>query len=187
MRAIRDVQPATTLGQDLASFLRYFVHPVQTVSLLPRWTLTRILIFHFSSLFLLGAVAGIFPWPNSPLHFWLSVILLPTLGTLSWLILALILKLAIPLAVDQRPGFHAVLILALLTQLPLYVTRLFIPVSGLIMTVGFAMSAMILTVGLTENFKVPKKKSMMIVACLYSLAFILWFGSYMQTRELQPF
>ncbi len=181
---VREVRPATTLAQDIKSFLRFFYQPVETMRHLPFLNLPRLLAFHFGSLIAIGALSGIFPLGSNVLHFWLSVTLLPILGTLSWLILSVILRLAVPLAGGPAPDWQALITLTLFGQLPLFLSRILIPITGLVMIFGFAMSAGLLVVGLTENFKVPKNKSAVMIGCLYSVAFLLWLGSYLQTRSI---
>ncbi len=160
------------LVQDLQFLFGFFKNPLVGIRSVPSWSwpsqLIFLLILSAGTGFLTGLVAksflallaGLFILPLSAI-----VLVLITSGFFYYVALFVF---------DRQLPFQKLSALVLLASVPTFFLNIISPLIGLASLVGLGLSALLLMVGLVENFKLPKKPTIKIVAALYAVILLLW-------------
>lgn len=151
---------------------RFVVHPSTEIARLPQWTLPRLLLVHALLALLSGVLAGLVP-PS----FWRilqGLILFPVLVSVLGALLSAFFYYYFQLFERRTVSFLKLLTLVYFANWPFFLFHIpaaYFPPSDLL---GLAMSAMLLMIGLSENFQLEKKRSVRLVGALFALLFLLW-------------
>lgn len=166
--------------EAIAYLKKYFRHPLEEIARLPDWTLRQVIVVHGLLALISGILAGLFPpgvWKILQ-----GLILFPILVTVMATLLSAFLYYYFQIFEKRTVSFVRIFTLVAFANLPFFLfhipSSLFAP-SDLF---GLAMAAMLLAVGLTENFSLEKKRSIRLIGLLFGLLFLLWLGEKVINR-----
>ena len=154
------------------SLKRFLLQPIREISQLPNWTLSRTLAVQALTSALSGVIAGLLPL--SLWRFLNGLIFFPFLVTVMTAVLASFFYYVFQILDRRTVPYTRLLNLVFFANLPyliFHVSSSLFPFADLI---GLSMSALLLTVGLSENFNLEKKRAMKWVGFIFVLLFILW-------------
>lgn len=159
-------------SETLKTLKDFFRHPVQEIARLPEWPLRRVLVLQALCAAISGAAAGLFPpglWKLLQ-----GLILFPILVTVMSTLLACFFYYSFQIFERRTVSFVRLLNLVFFANLLYFLFHIpssFFPPADLI---GLGLEAILLVVGLTENFALERKKSFRIVGVVFGLLFLLW-------------
>jgi hypothetical protein len=80
--------------------------------------------------------------------------------------------------------FKQIYILILFADIPFFLFQVASEILPPITLVGFAFTALLLAVGLTENFQLEKQKSLRLIGGLFLVVFLIWLWNLIEVRRL---
>lgn len=175
---MRDVTPKDPQNsqipiQKIVQFLIEFAkNPVQSISLLPDWNWASLFVLQIVLAILSGTLAGIIKLNPYAVAF--GIVLMPIVSTIAALLLALFLYYYFQFFEKRTEDFRRIFTLVILSSLPFYVFQILSEYFSPVTLVGFAFTALLAVVGLTENFSVSKKRAYQIVGFLFGLVVVAW-------------
>lgn len=161
--------PIKTIIQFLIEFVK---NPIQNISLLPDWNWTSLFILQIVLAVLSGALAGLIKMAFYAVAF--GIIIMPVVSTIAALLLALFLYYYFQFFEKRTEDFRRIFTLVILSSLPFYIFQILSEYFAPVTLIGFAFTALLAVVGLTENFNVQKKRSYQIVGILFALVISAW-------------
>lgn len=150
----------------------FFRHPLEQIARLPEWTWKRTFAVQAALAAVSGLLAGIFPpgvWKILQ-----GVILFPLLIIVMSSLLASFFYYYFQIFENRTVSFQRLLTLVAFAGLPYFLFHIassFFPPADVF---GLAMMAILLVIGLTENFALEKKRSLRVIAVIFGLLFVLW-------------
>lgn len=159
---------------------------MQEIARLPVWPLSQVLILQALCAGFSGAAAGLFPpglWKLLQ-----GLILFPILVTVMSLLLTSFFYYSFQIFENRTVSFVRLLTLIFFANLPYFLfhipSSLFPPAD----VFGLGMTAILLVIGLTENFALEKKRSLRLVGAVFGLLFLLWLAEKITgiQRERMP-
>lgn len=167
--------------QTLFSYLFALVrNPVQEIQNLPEIRWKTLIIFQFCLNIISVVLSNVLaPYAISMVNITISVVasvLALTLSSLFFYYFFLILY-------NRQLPFIKIFSLVLFANIPFvifHIAAFFFPPADLI---GLAISALLMVVGLVENFQVPKKLATQLIIGLYFIFFLYWAGNLIVSRD----
>lgn len=177
MNNYRDVTPqssSSTSGlKDVCLYLLDFIrHPVEKIKTLPNWHWPLLL-------FTMGAVAGISGFitglfPPSIFRIIAGTLISPLITAFTTYLGTLFIYYYFQIFENQTHPFRKIFTLLFLSNIPFFVLQIGSEIVPPLTLVGFAFTAVLMAVGLTENFNLPKNRSVKLVGLMYVAVFIIW-------------
>lgn len=159
-------------ARTFATLKDFFRHPMQEIARLPEWPLRRVLALQALCAGVSGMAAGLFPpglWKLLQ-----GLILFPILVTVMSAVLACFFYYSFQIFERRTVSMVRLITLIFFANLPYLLfhipSSLFPPAD----IFGLGMAAILLVIGLTENFGLPKKRSLRLVGVVFGLLFLLW-------------
>ncbi|MCB0341905.1 MAG: hypothetical protein H6626_06500 [Pseudobdellovibrionaceae bacterium] len=158
--------------------LLFFRHPFNSVREIPDWNWPTVLLLHTSVVAICGTVSGLIAQSlRATLE---GLILLPISSTVALLILSAVfyyLFLFVHHIELSLRRLFAVMVVASLPYFALYTLQYLIPV---VHPIGFAITGLLIHVGLVSQFDAPKKFTARTIAGIFALLMIMWLGFAIQ-------
>lgn len=157
------------LIQYLFNFLK---NPIQEICLLPNWNWKTLFLVQVVISIISGALAGLIKLNFYRLAY--GIFLMPIVSTVSALILTTFFYYYIQFFENRTESFRKLFIFVILTSIPFYLFQILAEIASFVVLVGFAFSAVLMAVGLVENFQIAKRRAYEIVLLLYGMVFLTW-------------
>ncbi|MBX2989247.1 MAG: YIP1 family protein [Bdellovibrionaceae bacterium] len=170
------------IRESIETLKVFFRHPLEEVARLPDWSWKRTFFTLATIAALSGFLAGLFPpgvWKLLQ-----GLILFPILVTVMSSLLASFLYYYFQIFERRTVSFARLFTLVAFSLFPFFLFHIassFFPPSDLF---GLAMMAILLVVGLTENFGLEKKRSLRLIIVVFGLLFALWLMERVSVRNL---
>lgn len=174
---MRDVSPANheNIFQEILHYLKGFIkNPLKEIGSLPDWTWNRILLMQILLSMISGFLAAIVSLNFGTWKLANGLIVFPFVATIIGLILASFFYYYFQVFEKTTVSFQKLSTMIFLSNTLFY---LFHVVSGHFAfadILGMAFTGMLITVGLTENFQMQKRRALRLVGVLFFLIFIIW-------------
>lgn len=167
---------------EIFSYLkRLLKKPIDTIQEIPQFRLPSLIIVQ--AIICTGSVLVsnlISPYAIQPLTLALSILI--SFAALSFL--ALSIHYFFYWMLHRDLGFRSLYALVLFSWLPFAILHFFYYYLPIVHILGVALSLAMLTVGLSENYRVPRKNSLTISYCLFALFTGIWgWNQYEKTRD----
>lgn len=178
---MRDVTDSdkSPLSQKIKEVIRYLVqflrHPIQEIARLPDWSWQRLLWVQISCAVASGVLASLL----RP-HFFAilaGIIVTPFIATLMVSVLTAFLYYYFQVFEKRTASAQKLFTLAVLSSLPFFILQIASSLIPPITLVGFAFSAMLIAVGLTENFQLEKRKAVRLAIGLFAVVMLVWLAN----------
>lgn len=164
----------------------FFRQPVQEMAKLPDWGLLHTLTVQAACAASSGLITGLFPpglWKIMQ-----GLIFFPILITVMTALFGCFFYYYFQIFERRTVSYARLVTLIFFANLPYF---LFHVASGLFPPadiIGLGMGAILLVVGLTENFGLEKKRSLRLIGFVFGLLFLLWVGEKISSiaRDRDP-
>lgn len=167
--------------RTLVQFLR---HPIAEIKNVPDWPWMRILGLHVILTSVLGAIAGILA-QKSTFSIVIGLFFQPFLTLITLGIMTLFFYYCFQIFAERTiPArqLFTVIFFASIPQMFLRVLEAYVPPITL---VGMAFTALLLLVGFVENFQIPRKLVIRLMAILYALLFTIWVWNQITSSRME--
>ncbi len=167
--------------QNLFIYLSALIrHPVQEIQKLPEIEWKTLLIFQFILTFTSVVLSNILaPYAISLVQVFISL----SAGLIAISLICLFFYYFFLILYEKQLPFIKIFSLVLFAHIPFALFHLasaFFPPADLI---GLGISAILMIVGLVENFRIPKKLATQLMVGLYSIFFIYWSLNLVVSRQ----
>jgi hypothetical protein len=183
-----------------ATFKIFLQNPIAKIGQLPNWSLKKNIVLQFVFASMTGLAAGLIA-PG----FWRimqGLILFPIIVTVMSSLLSCFFYYYFQIFENKTVPYSRLFELVFFADLFYFLFHIaagLFPPADLI---GLSMTALLLIVGLTENFSLERKRAIRLVGVLFSMLFLLWLsekianyqrsrepdslGSFIQERPVEP-
>ncbi|OFZ12780.1 MAG: hypothetical protein A2Z20_06980 [Bdellovibrionales bacterium RBG_16_40_8] len=158
---------------DVINTLRNFLlNPLQNIAQLPDWDWPTLLAFYISMAMACGALAGIISLKIT--QFIAGLIFFPISAIVGSFILAGFFYYTFTFFFHREIAFKNIFTIVAFSLIPFFVVYTFSAIIPPIQLIGFAASGILLTVGLSAQTHIDRKKIIKLVGSIYLLYFIFW-------------
>lgn len=172
----------TDTTQVLKNFFR---HPIEEIARLPQWSLPRTLLTQAACAAASGLLTGLFPpglWKIMQ-----GLIFFPILISVMSLLFGCFLYYYFQLFERRTVSFARLMTLIFFTNLPYFLFHIASAIFPPADIIGLGMGALLLVVGLTENFGLEKRRSLRLIGFIFGLLFLLWIGEKISSMSRDRF
>lgn len=186
MNDYRDVTPKSpyteTAKEVFHYILKYLRHPIEKIKVLPDWNWTVL----FITVVILSMASGVLSGLVPPNFFRLmgGIIISPIVGIVTTSIGSLFIYYYFQVFEKRTCSLRKIFTLILLANIPFFIFQIASELIPPITLVGFAFTALLLAVGLTENFQMEKRRALRLVSILLAIVFILWLWNRIDISRL---
>ena len=171
--------------KSIVFLIWFFKNPIEHIKRLPKWSLRNIVLVHFLFSIASGSVAGLIT-----LKFWnilFGVLAFPFISMTLTLVLSSFIYYYFQVFERRSVNFVELLTLVVFANFPFFVFQIASNYIPIISIVGLLFTGMLLIVGLTENFKMSKKRSIRLVGALWFLIFLVWLSNRFSIQKMDTF
>lgn len=185
MTDYRDVTPQAP-AQNVKEVVRYIIdylrHPIEKIKNLPDWNWTVLII----TLVVLSVGSGVLTGLVPPNFFRVlgGIVISPLVGLVTTMIGALFIYYYFQVFEKRTCSLRRIFTLILFANIPFFVFQVGSEVIPPITLVGFAFTALLMAVGLTENFQMEKRRALRLVTILFAIVFIIWLWNRIDISRL---
>ena len=177
MNDYRDVTPGKSTASDhlqsmAQTIINFLKNPIEGIKRLPDWSWASLIICMVILSMISGILSGLIP-PNF-YRILGGFVLSPFVGVASGMVGALLIYYYFQVFEKRTVPLRKVFTLILFANVPFFTFQIVSEILPPITLVGFAFAAMLLAVGLTENFQLEKKRSIRLAGILFAVIFFLW-------------
>ncbi len=172
MSDIRDVTPQKQVKDTVQFILNYLRHPIREISRLPEWHWPVLFIVTVAVSIISGVLAGLIP-PNF-YKIAAGVILSPIVGLVMTCVMSIFFYYYFQVFENRTCSLRKLYTLVLFANIPFYIFQTIAGLIWIITPVAFAFAAMIMIVGLVENFQLEKKRAIRLVGSILALVVVVW-------------
>lgn len=188
MNDYRDVTPKNqphvdTIKEVVNYVINYLRHPVEKIKTLPDWSWPVLVITLIVLCILSGVLAGLVP-PNF-YRIMGGIVISPLVGVVTTFIGALFIYYYFQVYEKRTCSLRKIFTLILFANIPFFIFQVGSEMIPPITLVGFAFTALLMAVGLTENFQMDKRRSIRLVTILFAIVFILWLWNRIDVSRLE--
>lgn len=163
------IQEAKKLGLEILEFLKNPIHGIRKI---PNWSWREVLFCQTAISAATGVVTGLVS--RSFVQMFLALFLSPVITISIAAISTLFLYYAFQIISSRTLSFRQLYTLLLFSNIPFFIFQILSDLIPPITLVGLAFTGLLLIVGLVENFQLPKKHVLYLVAAIYVAFFIIW-------------
>lgn len=174
---MREVNPQMTPPKvdigEILNYLKEFVkNPVLKITEIPSWSWTALLIVQITLAIISGTISGLIKL--NPYLIAFGLILMPIVSTLSTMLLTTFFYYYFQFFENRTVSYRKIFAFVMLSSIPFYVFQVISTYFAPITLIGFGFTALLVVVGLTENFQIEKKRAYQIAGFLYALVLVSW-------------
>lgn len=173
MQAIRKV---------LSYIMDYLRHPIQKISTLPEWNWTTLLVTLVALSMASGILTGLVP-PNF-FHVIAGIVVSPLVGVVTTFIGTLFFYYYFQVFEKRTCSLRKIFTLILFANIPFFIFQVGAELIPPITLVGFAFTALLLIVGLTDNFQMEKRRAIRLVIILFTVVFLIWLANRIEIARM---
>lgn len=188
MSDYRDVTPkqnpsSETTREVIRYIINYLRHPVEKIKTLPDWNWPLLMITLISLSIASGVLTGLVP-PNF-FRIMGGIIVSPVVGVVTTFLGALFIYYYFQVFEKKTCSFRRVFTLILFANIPFFIFQVGSEILPPITLVGFAFTALLMAVGLSENFQMEKRRALRLVTILFAIVFIIWLWNRIDISRLE--
>lgn len=170
---MREVNPEqidlNTTIKDVFSYLLQFIkNPAEKIKHLPHWSWTSLFILQITLSIVSGVLSGLLKLNDYRVLF--GLILMPVVSTVAALLLSTFFYYYFQFFENRTESFRKILTLVILASIPFFIFQILSEYFRVVSLIGFAFTSLLAIIGLKENFRVEKKRAIILVAILFVLA-----------------
>lgn len=174
---MREVNPEqsglnTTIKDVIDYLIHYIKNPAEKIKHLPHWSWTSLFILQITLAIFSGVVSGLLK-----LNFYTvmaGVFLMPIVSTVAALLLTTFFYYYFQFFEERTESFRKLLTFVILASIPFFIFQVLSEYLRFVSLIGFAFTSLLAIIGLTENFRVQRKRAIALVSTLFILALLTW-------------
>ena len=173
---MRDVTDSGNSVRGIFKFIVNFLkHPIRQIAYLPDWPWRTLILVQVA----LSMISGILASLTRPNFFGLlfGIIVMPIMSMLMVSLLTAFLYYYFQVFEKRAVSASKMFTLALFASIPFFIFQIASTLVPPITLIGFAFSAMLLAVGLSETFQLEKKRAVRLCVVLFAVVLIVWIGN----------
>ncbi|MBC7371335.1 MAG: YIP1 family protein [Bdellovibrionaceae bacterium] len=173
---MRDVTESGNSVRGIFKFIVNFLkHPIRQIVYLPDWPWRTLIWVQI----VLSMISGVLASLTRPNIFGLlfGLIVMPIMSMLMVSLLTAFLYYYFQVFEKKSVSAAKLFTLSLFSSIPFFVFQIASTLLPPITLIGFAFSAMLLAVGLSENFQIEKKRAVRLCLVLFSVVLMVWIGN----------
>ncbi len=178
MTDYRDVtpKPESESFRNVKNVLRYLVnylrHPLQNIANLPDWSWLVLILTLVGTSIISGVLTGFVP-PNI-YRVAAGFIISPIVALATTSVGALFIYYYFQVFEKRTCSLRKIFTLLIFANIPFFIFQIGSEIVPPISLVGFAFTAMLMAVGLTENFQMEKRRALRLTGILFAVVFLIW-------------
>jgi hypothetical protein len=154
-------------------FLFEFIkHPLQRITVLPDWGWSHLTLVLIGTSLVSGTLNGIVSL--SFYQFAYGLFVLPTTCLITDFVLTSFMYYYFQVFERRVVSFRKLWTLVIFASIPFFLFQAIASLIPPITLIGLAFSGFLLVVGLSENFKLEKKRALRLIVLLYLMVFSVW-------------
>jgi hypothetical protein len=162
--------------REIVSFLPQFLkNPVEGIKRVPSWDWPTVILLEILLSMVTGFLTGIFS--RNFLSVVFGLIAAPVMGVILSFILAGIFYYACLFVMRTEVEYKRVFVIVVLAKIPSQILGILYPLVNFITLFSIIVTALLLIVGLSENFMLERKKVSQVVGVIAGLAMMVWLYS----------
>ena len=173
---MRDVTPGSENSVDLKSLIQFLIefikHPTQKISNLPDWNWSSLITVHILLAIISGVLAGILKFNFYRIAN--GLFLMPFVSTAIVALISMYIYYYFQFFENRTEPFRKIITMVVLSAIPFYLFQIVSEYFALISLVGLSFASLLAVIGLSENFKVEKKRAIQIMGVMYGLMLLTW-------------
>lgn len=177
MLSMREVNPEqadlnTTIKDVIDYLIQYIKNPAEKIKHLPHWSWTSLFVLQITLAIVSGVLSGLLK-----LNFYTimaGVFLMPIVSTVAALLLTTFFYYYFQFFEERTESFRKLLTFVILASIPFFIFQVISEYLRFISLIGFAFTSLLAIIGLTENFRVERKRAIVLVGSLFALALFTW-------------
>lgn len=185
MTDVRDVNSSSLIDQlkiDFQFILEFLKNPIQNISRFPNWSWKKTVLINVILSVAAGTLNGLIP-PNV-YNIAYGLIFMPLITLIMIHILSGFFYYYFQVFEKRTVDFLNLLRMVVLSHIPYLILHSLTSLLPPLVLLGFAFSALLLIVGLTDSFSLDKKRAIKLVSVLYAMVFLVWLWERVDTRRL---
>lgn len=163
----------------------FFKNPIEHIKRLPKWSLRNILLVHFIFSIISGSLAGIISLKIWNILF--GVLAFPFVSMALTLVLGSLIYYYLQVFEKRSVDFVQLLSLVVFANFPFFIFQIASNYVPIVSIIGLLFTGFLLIVGLTENFKMTKKRAVRLVGTLWFMIFLVWLFNRLNVQKLDTF
>jgi hypothetical protein len=180
---MRDVTDSDKSVRGIAKFILQFLkHPLREIAHLPNWSWKILIWVQIALSMISGVLAGLAKPGLWGIPF--GIIIMPIISTLMASLMTAFLYYYFQVFEHRTVPAVRLCTLAVFASIPFFIFQIASPIIPPITLVGFAFSAMLLAVGLNENFHLPKPKAVRLAIILFAVVLLVWVGNQINNSRV---
>jgi Yip1 domain len=164
------------IKNDLRSILvflpRYMRHPIRGIKELGKWHAISLLLFQFIVTAISGFLSGIVE--QSVLNTFLGLIIFPISHTLVTLVTTAVFYYALVFFFNREAPIADLLAIIVFAAIPFLIFHIGSTIISPLDILGLIMAAILIIVGLVENFQLPRKQITQLVITVLAIVVAVW-------------
>ncbi|MFN7453330.1 MAG: YIP1 family protein [Pseudobdellovibrionaceae bacterium] len=161
-----------------SQLVRFLRNPIQEIKNVPQWSWNDILLFTGLITAAVGLLAGIVE-KNV-----FMVISFPLLTLILTGVAALFFYYGFQIFAGKTISVRQIFLLLIFANIPFFIFQIGASLIPPLILVGFAFTALLLIVGFTENFQIPRKVVVRFMAALYLVIAFIWIVQMIESSRL---
>ncbi len=171
--------------KSIVFLIWFFKNPVEHIKRLPKWSLRNIVLVHFLFSIVSGTLAGLISLKIWNIFF--GILAFPFVSMTLTLVLSSFIYYYFQVFEKRSVDFVTLLTLVIFANFPFFIFHIASNYIPPISIVGLLFTGMLLIVGLTENFKMTKKRAIRLVGALWFLIFLVWLYNRLSVQKMDTF
>lgn len=156
----------------LKFLFEFLKHPLQRMTALPDWGWSHLTLVLIGTSLVSGTLNGIVSL--SLYQFIYGLFVLPTTCLITDFVLTSFMYYYFQVFEKRAVSFRKLWTLVIFASIPFFLFQAIASLVPPITLIGLAFSGLLLVVGLSENFKLEKKRALRLVVLLYLMVFSVW-------------
>lgn len=175
---MRDVTPDENthlyqrIKEDLFTIYNFLKNPIQKIKELPAWSIQELVIIFFIIAASTGALRGIISLKFFVILY--GVIVSPIVSAIMLILFSVMFYYYFQIFENRTEKLKELFIFIFFCNIPFFLFQIGSEIAPPFELVGFAFTAILLIVGLTDTYKISKKRSIQLVSILFGAVFLIW-------------
>ncbi len=150
----------------------YLKNPLIEIKNIPDWSWKRIILLQVLFTMLTGALSGLFA--QSKLAIFFQLFATPILTFIMLIVSCFFFYYTFQIVLGKTVSFRQLSSSVFFANIPFFIFQIVSTYFSPILLVGFAFSAVLLTIVFVDRHHLPKKQVVSIITLLYSIFFVMW-------------
>ncbi|GIL17776.1 MAG: hypothetical protein BroJett040_15270 [Oligoflexia bacterium] len=168
---------------DIKDILIPFIkNPMEKIRNLPDWDWQTLILAQVLVTAISGALGGLIN--RSVLSILSGLIMMPILTLITTSISTLFFFYTFQIIIQKQVPYRKLFTVVFFANIPFFIFQIISGYFPPISLVGLAFTGLLLIVGFVENFQVPRKLVIRLIAALYVVFFLIWLWGRLDTMKL---